>query len=177
MSPLDGGTPERHGPAAYDIDDLLLVVAPEGVSAPVHAAWNPVVLTSPPYRIDAELPTLPGFDPGRALARPSGPFVLVGRVRVGLVDDPDGGHQEHAFAWINRYTVEQVEADIELFFFFPGAEEKRRLSDEPTRTSGSPEAATLDPAVTVDEPAAAVDPAASVANPSVPRAETGSATA
>jgi hypothetical protein len=131
IAPLDGGTPERHGPASYDVDDLLLVVAPEDISAPVHAAWNPVVLISQPYRIVAELPTLPGFDPGRALARPSGPFVLVGRVQVGLAAAPEGGAQEHAFAWVNRYAVEKVEAAIELFFFFPGAEETLSLSDAP----------------------------------------------
>lgn len=146
MSPLDGGTPERHGPAGYDVDDLLVVVAPDDVSAPVHAAWNPVVLTSPPYRIEAELPTLPGFDPARALARPSGPFVLLGRVRVGLADVAEGGTDEHAFAWVNRYAVEQVEAGIELFFFFPGAEERLTLSDTPVQRHAALAAPTGSPA-------------------------------
>jgi hypothetical protein len=170
MSPLDGGTPERHGPAAYDVDDLLLVVAPEDISAPVHAAWNPVVLTSSPYRIEAELPTLPGFDPGRALARPSGPFVLVGRVRVGLADVPDGGADEHAFAWVNRYAVEQVEAGIELFFFFPGAEERLTLGDTPAPPLAVQEAAPADPT-----PDSTTDPAAPPRDPREALTETGSA--
>jgi hypothetical protein len=123
LMPLDGSPPARHGALDFDADDLIVVVAPEDISAPVHAAWNPVVLTASPYIIEAELPMMPGFDPGRALARPSGPFVLVGRVKVGLSDDPSGGRQEHDFCWVNRYAVERVAAQIELVFFFPGAQE------------------------------------------------------
>jgi hypothetical protein len=74
-----------------------------------------------PYAVEAELPTLPGFDPGRSLIRPSGEFTLLGRVRVMLSGAEDGPADEHDFAWVNRYAVEEVRADIELGQYFPGA--------------------------------------------------------
>ena len=65
---------------------------------------------------------MPGFDPARALARPTGTFVLLDHVKLSLVVEPDGGSIEHELAWVNRYVVERVESDLELGFFFPGAE-------------------------------------------------------
>jgi hypothetical protein len=65
---------------------------------------------------------LPGFDPARALARPTGSFVLLGDVRIGLGGRPDDGVDVHPLAWVNRYTVDRIESDLELGFFFPGAE-------------------------------------------------------
>ena len=114
---------------SVEVDDLLLVVAPPGTVTPVHAAWHSLSVCVGPYIVRGELPSLPGFDPNRALARPSGPFILLGNVTVEAPDshlgvEPDG----HAFAWVNRYAVEAVEAvesDIELGFFFPGAMETR----------------------------------------------------
>ncbi len=71
------------------------------------------------------MPTLPGFDPGRALTRPSGEFVLLRDVSVGrrtatgtaTPPIPVGRH-----ALVNRYGVESVACDLMLGFFFPGAE-------------------------------------------------------
>ena len=34
---------------------------------------------------------MPGFDPGRALARPTGEFVFLRDARICLVDQPDAG--------------------------------------------------------------------------------------
>ena len=65
---------------------------------------------------------MPGFDPARALARPTGSFVLLDHVTLSLAATPDGGSIEHGLAWVNRYVVERVESDLELGFFFPGAE-------------------------------------------------------
>ncbi len=42
---------------------------------------------------------------------------------------------EHALAWVNRYVVERVEADIELGFFFPGAE-SRAVTERVRRPPG-----------------------------------------
>jgi hypothetical protein len=84
--------------------------------------WHIVRLEAGIYRIDGELPTMPGFDPGRALMRPSGEFVLLREVRVELIDRPDVGTVSVPHAFVNRYTVERVEADLMLGFFFPGAE-------------------------------------------------------
>ena len=105
------------------IDDVLIAVADDDPSVPVHAAWHGIRLEVGPYTLEGELPTLPGFDPGRALTRPSGEFVLLRDVRVGLRSDrarapltPVGHH-----ALVNRYAVERVAADLMLGFFFPGA--------------------------------------------------------
>ena len=50
-----------------------------------HAAWHAIELEVGPYTVSGDLPTLPGFDPGRALTRPSGEFVMLRDVRLGLV--------------------------------------------------------------------------------------------
>ena len=71
-----------------------------------------------PFKIAGELPTLPGYDPGRSLTRPGGPFVMLGHVTVGLRDAPDAGQAEHAFAWVNRYAVEAYQADLDLGAWF-----------------------------------------------------------
>lgn len=106
---------------ALATDDLLAVVAPPSVGVPVHATWHDVTIFAGPYRIDGLLPTMPGFDPGRALARPTGSFLLLGKARVALAAEPTAGSAEHELLWVNRYTVDRVEADLDLGFFFPGA--------------------------------------------------------
>jgi hypothetical protein len=68
------------------------------------------------------MPTLPGYDPGRALTRPSGEFVLLRDVRLARRDDPTRSVPLAHHALINRYGVERVDADIMLGFYFPGAE-------------------------------------------------------
>ncbi len=127
LQPLDGSASESQARAVVEIDDLLLVVAPPDTSTPVHAAWHELVLEVGPYHVVAEMPTLPGFDPGRSLTRPGGPFVLLGRVAVSLVGAPALGEVEHDFAWVNRYAIETYEADIELGAYFPGARETIRM--------------------------------------------------
>lgn len=108
---------------SVDVDELFVVAAPPETVIPFHAAWHRVRLHMDPYVVDGELPSLPGFDPERAIARPSGSFILLARVRVGRTGDPPqvGPIRELAYAWVNRYAVERVESDIELSRFFPGA--------------------------------------------------------
>ena len=66
---------------------------------------------------------MPGFDPGRALARPTGEFVLLRDARIGLVDRARRpARSTAARLLVNRYVVDRVEADLMLGFFFPGAE-------------------------------------------------------
>jgi len=119
---LDGGGALRQSVTRLEVDDFLVVVAPPEANSPAHSVWHDVRLQAGPYVIEARLPTLPGFDPARALARPSGSFVLLGDVRIGLGGRPDDGVDVHPLAWINRYTVDRIESDLELGFFFPGAE-------------------------------------------------------
>jgi hypothetical protein len=120
VMPLEG--PERRADRIdVGIDDLLIVVAPPSTPAPIHASWHELALVAGPYLLEGELPTLPGFDPGRALVRPTGTFVLLGSARVSLAASPAAGSAEHALVWVNRYTVEDARGDLELSVFFPGA--------------------------------------------------------
>jgi len=118
--PIAGGAPERRGRIHLGSDELLVVCSDEH-DLPIHATWHAIELDVGPYRLTGELPTMPGFDPGRALARPGGPFVLLREVRVELLDRPDAGRDDRPHAVVNRYAVDRVAADIDLGFFFPGA--------------------------------------------------------
>ncbi len=126
LAPLDGSpaTPDPPGGVNLATDDLFVVVAPADTPVIVHPAWHDVLLLCGPYVVSGRMPTMPGFDPARALARPTGSFVLLDKVTLSLASRPDGGRIEHGLAWVNRYVVERVESDLELGFFFPGAESK-----------------------------------------------------
>jgi len=118
--PLEGGPPEQREQIRVEADDLLLLCS-EQQELPIHASWHIVELDAGPYRIAGELPTQPGFDPGRALARPGGLFVLLRDVRVEIIGHHEAGRVERPHAFVNRYAVEKVAADIDLGFYFPGA--------------------------------------------------------
>ena len=124
LAPLDGSSPIADPPGGITLatDDLFVVVAPPETPVIVHPAWHDVSLLCGPYLVTGRMPTMPGFDPARALARPTGSFVLLDHVRLALATAPDGGSIEHGLAWVNRYVVERVDSDLELGFFFPGAE-------------------------------------------------------
>jgi hypothetical protein len=136
-----------------------VVVAPPDTPIIVHPAWHDVVLVCGPYLVTGRMPTMPGFDPARALARPTGSFVLLDHVKLALVETPDGGSIEHSLAWVNRYVVERVESDLELGFFFPGAES---IIVQDTYTPG----AAIDPAA---PPAAAAAAPAAEPSPAEPK--------
>jgi len=118
--PLAGGVAEHRSRVHVESDDLLILCS-DAQDLPIHATWHQVELDAGPYRIVGELPTLPGFDPGRALARPGGPFILIRDVRVELLGRPDAGCVERPHAFVNRYAVERVAADMDLGHYFPGA--------------------------------------------------------
>ena len=152
--------PTTLGTLALEPDDLIVVVGDDESIVPVHAVWHSVGLEAGVYRIEGELPTMPGFDPGRALMRPTGEFVLLGDVRVEIKGRPDVGGVTVPHAFVNRYTVERVEADLMLGFFFPGAEV------DTTRLPGPPDGATTpesQPATADSTDQDPADPAASAA--------------
>ena len=117
---LDGITDEPAGDLTIAIDDVLVAVTDDESAIPVHASWHALRIEVGPYAMEGELPTLPGYDPDRALARPNGEFVLLRDPRLGRIggDSPVPIGKQ---ALVNRYSVERVEADIMLGFFFPGA--------------------------------------------------------
>lgn len=118
---LDDPAPRPAGTVDVNIDEILFAVADEAPDGPMHAAWHHVLLDSGPYVVEGDLATMPGFDPGRSLARPSGEFVLLRDVRLSQRDRPDAGASVGDHALINRYAVERIQADLMLGFFFPGA--------------------------------------------------------
>ena len=75
--PIDGSAGRRVGELQVPVDDLLVLVSDELGDVPGHAQWHAIDLDAGPFRIEGELSTMPGFDPGRALARPTGQFVLL----------------------------------------------------------------------------------------------------
>src|SRR5262245_3878623 len=86
---LDGVTPGPSGDTAIPSDDCLIVVSDDDPFIAAHAQWHSITLEVGPYSISGDLPTLPGFDPGRALTRPSGEFVMLRDVRLALITVPD----------------------------------------------------------------------------------------
>jgi hypothetical protein len=118
---LDDSSPRPAGTVDVNVDEILFALADDAPDTPVHAAWHHCVLDSGPYVAEGDLATMPGFDPGRSLARPSGEFVLLRDVRLSLRDRPDSGVSVGDHVLVNRYAVERIQADLMLAFFFPGA--------------------------------------------------------
>jgi hypothetical protein len=118
--PLDGSAPERRGSVTVGTDEILIVIlAPPPFS--MHASWYPIELEIGPYRLEARLPVAPGFDPARALARPTGAFVTLRDVSIALTGRGDAGIAERSYAQVNRYAVDRIASSLMLAFFFPGA--------------------------------------------------------
>ena len=109
------------GSMSIPSDDVLIAVADDDPGIPVHAAWHRVQLESGPYTVEGELATMPGFDPGRALTRPSGEFLLLRDIRLSVRSKPEAGVALGDHALVNRYAVDRIRADLMLGFFFPGA--------------------------------------------------------
>jgi hypothetical protein len=118
---LDDRASRPAGSLAIPSDDVLIAVADDDPGVPVHAAWHHIHLESGPYTVEGELATLPGFDPGRALTRPSGEFLLLRDIRLSVRARPDAGVAVGDHALVNRYAVERIRAELMLGFFFPGA--------------------------------------------------------
>jgi hypothetical protein len=117
--PLGAFEAQSAGDLTIAIDDVLIAVTDDESAIPVHASWHALRVEVGPYVVEGELPTLPGYDPDRALARPNGEFVLLREPRLGAGTGALGPIGREAL--VNRYGVERVEADIMLGFFFPGA--------------------------------------------------------
>lgn len=131
LASLDAPRPE--GTLTLEQDELLLVVETEEPAVPVHALWHAVGVAAGPWLVEGDMPTMPGFDPGRALARPTGTYVLLRDPAIREVHAPDVVVARPPAVLVHRYAVERVEADLMLGFFFPGA----RLEVDPMRAGAS----------------------------------------
>ncbi len=118
---LDDAAASAAGSLAIPSDDVLVAVADDDPGVPVHANWHHIQLESGPYTVEGQLATLPGFDPGRALTRPSGEFLMLRDIRLSVRARPEAGIAMGDHALVNRYAVERIRADLMLGFFFPGA--------------------------------------------------------
>jgi hypothetical protein len=162
--PIDGSAGRRAGELHLPIDDLLVLVSDELGDVPGHAQWHAIDLDAGPFRVQGELSTMPGFDPGRALARPTGQFVLLRDVRITLLKEPDAGQATSGHALVNRYTVDRIAADIMLGFFFPGAAMSMTLGGATTSAGASPASGSASPASPGSAPSAAPASAAAPAS-------------
>ena len=151
--PLDGSGEQAADQLSLQVDDLLLVVADEPDGTPVHAQWHSIELDAGPYRVHGEMPTMPGFDPGRALTRPTGEFVLLRDATIELNDREGAGEASSAQVLVNRYTVDRIAADLMLGFFFPGAEMTITQSSAGDHASAAVAVAAAAPAETPEEKA------------------------
>lgn len=126
---IDEATARSAGTLTFATDDILFAVADEPPGGPLHVAWHQVQLEAGPYELEGDLATMPGFDPGRSLTRPSGEWVLLRDVRLSVRGHPEAGVSVGDHALVNRYGVERIRADLMLGFFFPGA------AIDPTRSA------------------------------------------
>jgi hypothetical protein len=170
--PLGAPGAQPAGDLTIAIDDVLVAVTDDESAIPVHASWHALRIEVGPYVVEGELPTLPGYDPDRALARPNGEFVLLRDPRLGRVGDAVGPIGREAL--VNRYGVERVEADIMLGFFFPGAvmpTEREVSAPGPARSSAAARSPSAPVAESPSAPVAESPSAAPAEAPSAPAAE------
>jgi hypothetical protein len=125
--PIDGSPPSHRGEDCVAPDDILIVASPVP-ELKVHMAWFAVTLEAGPYRVTGKLGTHPGFDPAKAIHRPTNGFVALHEARIELPAQPAAGVAERGFVHVNRYAVDAVESVLMLGFFFPGA---RFVNQEP----------------------------------------------
>ena len=136
--PLDDSPARPSGDLILAADDIFLATTDEADDVPVHAQWHDIVLNVGPYHVTGQMPTMPGFDPGRALARPTGEFVQLRDVSIGLLDERDDTGLTRAAALVNRYVVDRFEAGLMLGFFFPGAVMVSTRPDEAAIVTSTP---------------------------------------
>lgn len=121
---LLAGAPDRVVSATVSADELMLMAAPPDPNAvTIHSVFFTVELWLGPYQVAGDMATLPGFDPGRALARPSSAFIALRDARVRIVTPTGTLDQSYPSLLVNRFAVERMAGDIDLSFWFPGAEQ------------------------------------------------------
>jgi hypothetical protein len=136
LAELTTGTPERSEVGSVAADEILLAAPPpDTVAQTIHKVVYPVELTVGPYEVTGQLALLPGFDPGRALTRPSSYFMDLrdAIVHIRAVGDGEAIDQPYELLSVNRFAVERVACEIDVTFWFPGAEQELTAEEQSPR--------------------------------------------
>lgn len=131
LTELTTGAPERSDVGSVAADEILLAtLPPEPVAQSVHRVHYPIEIGLGPYTVTGQMAVLPGFDPGRALTRPASYFIELRDAVVHIATAEGGLDQPYDFLSVNRFAVERVVAEIEVTFWFPGAEQPPVAEDQ-----------------------------------------------
>ena len=129
---LSDGRAERAPTGSVATDEILFAAIPLDPDAPlIHHVYYTVKLSLGPYEIVGEMAMFPGFDPGRALTRPASDFIDLMKSEVTIATP--SGPLEHAFDLlsVNRFAVEKVVCEVDVTFWFPGAEQEPTADEGP----------------------------------------------
>jgi hypothetical protein len=130
LADLAGGAPERSAVGSVSADEVLLAaLPPEPVAQSIHRVRYPLELWLGPYHVTGEMAILPGFDPGRALTRPASYFIELRQAEVHIETGGGGLDQPYELLSVNRFAVERVVAEIDVTFWFPGAEQELTVEE------------------------------------------------
>lgn len=125
LADFERGKPDRLAAGTVVPDEVFLVATTEDPDVPtIHHVKHTVEVWLGPYQVAGEMALLPGFDPGRALMRPTTAFVVLRDAQVRITTPSGTVDQAYEHLLVNRYAVERVSSEIELSFWFPGAEQE-----------------------------------------------------
>jgi len=125
LTELEAGTTERAPTGSIGSDDIMIVALPRDPDAPqIHKVHYPVTLTIGPYTVSGELTLFPGFDPARAITRPTSDFIDIHDATVRIATANGEMEQPYEEVAVNRFAVERIVAEIDMTFWFPGAEQE-----------------------------------------------------
>jgi len=131
LDQLADGTPPAALAGSLAPDEILFAALPPDPEAPlIHRVYYTVKLGLGPYEVVGEMALVPGFDPGRALTRPASDFIDLRDTEVRIATASGGLEHTFELLSVNRFAVERVECEIDVTFWFPGAEQ------EPTSAEG-----------------------------------------
>jgi hypothetical protein len=139
LAELDAGNAERSPTGSVGSDDIMIIALPRDPETPhVHKVHFPVRLTVGPYVVSGELTMFPGFDPARALTRPTSDFIDIHDAVVHIATPTGEIDQPYDQVAVNRFAVERIASEIDMTFWFPGAEQElvTEEAEGPPRVEG-----------------------------------------
>jgi hypothetical protein len=125
IADLAAGAAERSPVGSLAAGEVLLAALPLDPDAPlIHKVNYPVELALGPYTVAGMISMFPGFDPTRALTRPQSDFMDMHDAEVAIQTAGDDLVQPYDTLVVNRFAVERIRAEIDMTFWFPGAEQE-----------------------------------------------------